>query len=604
MSRIDRDIRRQRQDRIRDHAKYKKIKRKQDVAHRKIDKRKYYGIGVEQEKYEELIKDGIDFSKVENLLQQVSEGLNDIVDDIAMAVAFPDLYKTQKLIDIVGVIGSCRDKGGRRLFDTEGNRVEVDKEELRKDTDAVLSEQKGYLQNLEQDTRDKIRNDIRQGQAEGKSISEMRDDILEDAEDMAKHRAETIARTETIRASAEGTEKAIKASGAEHVIWMATEDKRTCDICKDYNKSRWEVDDPKRPKPVEDTHPNCFDKETEVLTKDGWKYFKDVEEGDMIFSLNPGNEEVGWKEAIEKIQYNYQGNMIHFYNNYNFDCMVTPDHNFWYRTKSINLKKSFAQSLVDKYYFQIPRTANYKSDKDMVWINGKEYNGKEIMRFMGWYLSEGSTTKRKDNEDYYQISLEQKDTSKIEEDLEFMEDELRIGESTIYIFDHALGKYLYKLGKSWEKYLPEKFKELNKECLKEFLDTYIKGDGSIRERDKQIGGYDMNEERVYFTSSDKLASDIGELLVKIGKYPSYRKDKAREHNFRNGTYKTKHPCWRIRECSRESVFIKDKYGERELKEYDDKVYDVELEDWHILYVRRNGKCYWSGNCRCTVIADL
>lgn len=35
----------------------------------------------------------------------------------------------------------------------------------------------------------------------------------------------------------------------------------------------------------------------------------------------------------------------------------------------------------------------------------------------------------------------------------------------------------------------------------------------------------------------------------------------------------------------------------ELVDYDDYVYDVELEKWHTLFVRRNGKVSLSGNCR-------
>jgi hypothetical protein len=43
---------------------------------------------------------------------------------------------------------------------------------------------------------------------------------------------------------------------------------------------------------------------------------------------------------------------------------------------------------------------------------------------------------------------------------------------------------------------------------------------------------------------------------------------------------------------------------KEKIQYDDKVYCVELPKWHTLYVRRNGKCTWSGNCRSTTAPVL
>ena len=41
--------------------------------------------------------------------------------------------------------------------------------------------------------------------------------------------------------------------------------------------------------------------------------------------------------------------------------------------------------------------------------------------------------------------------------------------------------------------------------------------------------------------------------------------------------------------------------EKEYVFYNGKVYDVELEKNHILYVNRNGKSVWSGNCRCIIL---
>jgi len=160
-----------------------------------------------------------------------------------------------------------------------------------------------------------------------------------------------------------------------------------------------------------------------------------------------------------------------------------------------------------------------------------------------------------------------------------------------------------QFGKSNEKFIPENIKKLSPKLIRIFLDAFRLGDGSTTQR-KDIEGYKTQPERTYFTSSDKLSSDIGELILKVGNYPSYsiQKTKGKSIKHKNGTYSTNFDLHTIREnIRRQSVFIKNKYGKIEKQKYNGKVYDVELPKWHVLYVRYNGKCFWSGNCRCVLV---
>ena len=43
---------------------------------------------------------------------------------------------------------------------------------------------------------------------------------------------------------------------------------------------------------------------------------------------------------------------------------------------------------------------------------------------------------------------------------------------------------------------------------------------------------------------------------------------------------------------------------KEIQHYDGFVYDLTLEKNHIMYIRRNGKCFWGSNCRCYKIPIL
>jgi len=591
-------------------SKIQRKSRLRETKQKKINKRKFYGVKGNIKKYSnDIFKTFHDEDLLKQHLATYSEKLNESLVDVFMQYVSDLHNRFNDLLDKAqNNLSESFEKGTKRVMDKEGDYIEAPDVDAESEVDFLVNEQKTYYKNMTELQSKAINRVVSKGKKEGKSYEEIADNVMNTNKRITQNRANAIARSEVVKSNNMGQVKTLKSAGAKKYNFIHSGDKKVCPICKNYQgaSGREKIYEVERagtkdhPLPVQNTHPNCFSDDTEVLTKEGWKYFKDVEKGDLIFSLNPKNKEVGWQEAIEKVEYYHKGNMIRFYNDYNFDCLVTPDHNFWFYKPyhSNKLKKEYASTIAKRKNFHIPRKGDYNSKKEKIWINGKKYDGKEIMRFLGWYLSEGSTTKRGN---YYQIKLSQNNPSDIVKDIKFMEDKLRIGKDAIYLFDYALGKFLYTLGKSYEKYLPEEFKELSKECLKEFLRTYLKGDGSHR-KVKEWKGQKFNNEKIYLTSSDKLASDIGELIIKTGKYPSYSKDEIKKkQKFSNGIYDIKHPCWRIRECSKNTQFIEGKYGKKEWVNYEGKVYDVELKEWHILYVRRKGKCFWSGNCRCVIV---
>ena len=100
------------------------------------------------------------------------------------------------------------------------------------------------------------------------------------------------------------------------------------------------------------------------------------------------------------------------------------------------------------------------------------------------------------------------------------------------------------------------------------------------------------------SSSRQLIEDIGELILKIGKLPSFNfklRNLGKVCKFKNGDYIINHPCFTVHELNSVNYAHLKKY--KTGVNYDGMVYCVELEQNHILYVRRNGKCTWCGNCR-------
>jgi len=221
---------------------------------------------------------------------------------------------------------------------------------------------------------------------------------------------------------------------------------------------------------------------------------------------------------------------------------------------------------------------------------------------MAWYLSEGSTTKVKDYgySSEYQIKITQHDQDNKNEIAEICQnlfETVWVGENAIYVLEDLLAQKLHKLGKSWEKHVPESIKTLPPKLLELFLDTYMKGDGYEQDMSEYDRGDSVRQQ--IFTSSKKLAEDLMEIVLKVGKVPKIIPPKEKEYReveHWNGTYKTGHPTYKVFINQQKYARFYHESGGK--VEYHGKVYDVELPKNHILYVRRNDKAIWSGNCRC------
>lgn len=77
----------------------------------------------------------------------------------------------------------------------------------------------------------------------------------------------------------------------------------------------------------------CFDKDTEILTEDGWKFLKDIDiNKDKFFSREPETKQLDFLKAINYIHYHYKGEMFH-YSGRQINFCVTPEHKIFYNQK-------------------------------------------------------------------------------------------------------------------------------------------------------------------------------------------------------------------------------------------------------------------------------
>ena len=352
--------------------------------------------------------------------------------------------------------------------------------------------------------------------------------------------------------------------------------------------------------PVEDLppfHVNCFKKGTLVLTENGIKNIEDIDINDKCLSLNIENKSIEYIKVKSKI-FQEKQNIINFYSKY-FSLSVTDNHNMvfmsdWNRRNKLNLKFEKAINLINK--------------KSGCFYSGCEWNGTKtkddlLVEFMGYYLSEGSVYKPKNCWNTYCISIAQNkivNKDKFEKMLNcvkslFSNKHFCIDLNGIRFYDSELGKFLIELGKSHEKYIPDFIKNSDKQQIRIFLDAYNLGDGSIT-KPKLFNNYFFNGSKSYFTSSRKMASDIIELILKVGKRPSLKINKCKGNicKFKNGEYKINNDLYIITECNSNYLTFQNIKSSIEKNKSD--VYCVELEKNNTLYVSGKSSFLWAGNC--------
>jgi len=452
------------------------------------------------------------------------------------------------------------------------------------------------------------------------SIDEASDKIEKELDKTSKYIKKlmvTEARTTQAYAEKEGIERLGATVGDEDptIVKLGVIDSKTCKICK----KLWHESDLRIPKPyklsqlkggycdmkhpeptIGPTHPNCFDKDTKVLTGRGWLFFRDITPDDVFLSVDPDTETASWVKHKGLVSYRYDGDMTHI-KNHRVDLMVTPDHTHVIRKRrgkgssryySLVLSRFDEVNKSDAISATIPKWKGVDSNPV---FDGEECDIYVFAEFLGYYLSEGCVIHASKNTSRVEISQKKYPEPMIKSmQAIFNKDSVYFKHNKMIHWiktDSEFCHFLRGFGKSHEKYVPKIIKDASKEVIRVFLDAFNLGDGS-----KRLGrGIGIHPEITYHTSSSQLAADIGELILKLGKKPTYSHQKPKPVKHHNGTHTAKRDSITIRE----NRFPYSRISNCEVKQvpYSDYVYDVELEKWHTLFVKRNGRVALSGNCR-------
>ena len=338
--------------------------------------------------------------------------------------------------------------------------------------------------------------------------------------------------------------------------------------------------------------PYCFDDQTRVLTKEGFKFFKDVTLQDEVATVNLKTGYLEYQHPIDKQVFEYSGPLFCFESR-SLSLRVTPEHRLlvrergdkkWKFINPTNFKRrsEFLKQVKwrgeNSKFFQIPVVKGGNRLRHI-----KRIPMEVFLKFMGWYLAEGNAWRhdRKDrNSPDYIISIGQRNKKNRREIASLIK---RLGFSPnlsekdhIQFCSKELYFYLKQFGKSDEKFVPRFIKDLDPEKIEIFLSALFKGDGTI----------ENGKLRRFSTRSKKLAEDVLECLLKIGKSGTLRWDGER---------------FIVSVQTKQLTPIFNKHPK--LVQYKGKVYDLTVPNGTLL-VERNGRVVVSGNCVGWDLRDL
>lgn len=356
-------------------------------------------------------------------------------------------------------------------------------------------------------------------------------------------------------------------------------------------------------------HPECFHDKTEILTKNGWKFIKDVIVGESVYTLNnKGEVELQQTTAI----YNepYAGNMVEI-SGRGINTLVTPNHRFiveHYPTKehkfitSQDLLNS-ANDLQGQYrHCFIPKVQNFTKNNTIETYSLGEFtvNMKAFIEFMAIYLSEGCTVKRKGRKNSYYVHIYQNEGEKanvIRNILnalpwKFRERKRKNSNGIVWTtHDNTLANYLYPLGKAYEKYIPTDILEsINMDNASNFLDVYVMGDGRGKRNTKHM-------KSDVFSTSERLIDDLSHIAFIAGQGTrKYSRVAEKDSKIGDRIIKkeNKKPMYFLQLLSTKGIYLDSRFLSVRNVNFTGTVHCVTVPNG-TFYARDAGYTFWTGN---------
>ncbi len=343
----------------------------------------------------------------------------------------------------------------------------------------------------------------------------------------------------------------------------------------------------------------CYSADTDVLTERGWKPWPSVTTADRLACLVNGRMEFHAPDRI--VATPYTGPMFGG-STESIDYLVTPCHRLWvkpigsagtwkFRTaseahgKSIKVLTACAdpwESELSAPVFELAPAPVDKSNRGSAGSEPVRVPMTTWARFLGAYLADGSFSYSSERSEYRieigkRASVNPEEADAIRKILADMPFGYRYEQDRRFVVSgKALAHYLSTFGKSADKFVPDYVKYGSVEVRLAFFDVITTHDCSGR----------SSHSRLYASASERLRDDVAFVALTLGysvRYSCHQKSGEKTQ------YKV-----RIQTVKTASLVRQRERSQHRVEPYSGTVYCATVPGG-LLFVRRSGKCHWSGN---------
>jgi hypothetical protein len=288
---------------------------------------------------------------------------------------------------------------------------------------------------------------------------------------------------------------------------------------------------------------HCLTEDHDVLTSNGWKKISHVTMSDKVACLDPLTKNVMYTYPEEVLKFPYRGNMHHIRNDH-IDILVTPEH------------RMYSKNERSHDYELVPVCDLFKKEETVQFLNNAQYHPSRLGSIEAFEWSK-----------LYAIWV----ASGMENTIESITIDTSCWEPEMcnMVLDAlvTLDMNFRKIGSRFDLMKPHKFSEwlweLDMNQSEIILDIICPGDFVTKTKSKYVTDI--------FTRLCLHAGKCGQC-----------------------DYNEKERCWDMRVLQSGSITIK--RSNVDVYEFDCNVYCLRVPT-EIFYIRRNGKCCWSGNSR-------
>lgn len=371
---------------------------------------------------------------------------------------------------------------------------------------------------------------------------------------------------------------------------------------------------------------DCFDAETEVLTREGWLRFAALKGEERLATVNLPGDSIEYQTPSALLAKPYEGPMLHL-SGRRLDILVTPGH------RMVTYRKRFDRA-GGRWDFDVPPEITRAKDLTLhhmlkcaaTWpaveseANPFNIDPGEFAEFLGWYVAEGYAARnvwrgrvRRSKDHPWRTGLTPRASHVVGvcQRLGAKRDHLgallrrlpwrwRSERDKFVTSSKALYEYLEReVGHGAEnKRVPQWVKDAPPKVIARFVDAAILGDGWVQQKPGH------RPSRTYATVSRRLADDMQELFIKLGRTANIRIVPAKPWRIEGRSGSNTREQYHVSECKapRQYLVRRGIKGVRKSefigawRPYVGMVYCATVPNGTLI-CRRNGRAFIAGNCR-------